>query len=148
MFEEGYIIYFDPFYFKNGNPAKPKYGLVLKKIEEKTVILSLPTRNDCIPSTYQLIQEMECIELPDINQNCFFLSTIKEVTECGKKFDFNTFLYGHQLDIYNNLEDIYPEEGLGVQFSIWGKVKQDIFEQIVHCFKNSKSVKRKYKSIL
>jgi hypothetical protein len=28
MLEEGNIIYFDPFYFKNGNTAKPKYFLV------------------------------------------------------------------------------------------------------------------------
>jgi hypothetical protein len=31
MFDEGTIIYFDPFYFKNGNAAKPKYFVVLKK---------------------------------------------------------------------------------------------------------------------
>jgi len=30
MLEEGNIIYFDPFYFKNGNTAKRKYFIVLK----------------------------------------------------------------------------------------------------------------------
>lgn len=146
MFSEGFIIYFDPFYFKNGNPPKAKYGLILKRIEGGNIILSLPTRNDCIPSSFELTKDLECIELPLINQNCFFLSTTKEITECGKKFDFNTFLYGHQLDIYDNLEERYPEEN--IHYSIWGKVKEDIFSQIVNCFKNSKSVKRKFKKLL
>ena len=49
MFETGTIIYFAPFYFKNGNTAKPKYFVVLKNIENKSVIASLPTRKDSIP---------------------------------------------------------------------------------------------------
>ena len=146
MFSEGLIVYFDPFYFKNGNPAKPKYGLILKKIDGNSIILSLPTRKDCIPSTYDLSIDLKCIELPAVNQNCFFLSATKVITECGKKFYFNTFLYGHQLDIYNNLEVMYPEEN--VHYIIWGKVKDEIFSQIVQCFKNSKSVKRKFKKLL
>lgn len=125
MFQEGFILYFDPFYFKNGNPAKPKYGLVLKNMKNQSIILSLPTRKDFIPSTFQLISESECIELPEINQNCFFISKLKEVTESGKKFDFNTFLYGHQLDIYDNLDELYPIEG--IHYTVWGKVKEEMF---------------------
>lgn len=49
MFEEGNILYFDPFYFKNGNPAKRKYFLVLKVNETKTIIAVLPTRTASIP---------------------------------------------------------------------------------------------------
>ena len=146
MFQEGYILYFDPFYFKNGNPAKPKYGLILKNIGNKSIVLSLPTRADCIPSTFQIIKDLECIEIPEANQNCFFISSGKDITECGKKFDFNTFLYGHQLDIYDNLSQIYPTKG--IHYIIWGKVKENIFSQIIRCFRESKSVKRKFKRIL
>lgn len=50
MFEEGNIIYFDPFYFKNGNTAKSKYFIVLKNVKDSnTILASLPTRRDSIP---------------------------------------------------------------------------------------------------
>lgn len=46
MLEEGNIIYFTPFYFKNGkSTAKPKYFIVLKaNVDNKGVLASLPTR--------------------------------------------------------------------------------------------------------
>lgn len=31
MFEEGSILYFNPFFFKDGSDSKPKYFLVIKK---------------------------------------------------------------------------------------------------------------------
>jgi hypothetical protein len=51
MIEERNLIYFDPFYFKNGNTAKPKYFVVLKQLGSKSVLASLPTRKDNIPRT-------------------------------------------------------------------------------------------------
>lgn len=53
MFEEGNILYFNPFYFENGNQPKPKYFLVLKLTEDKAVLASLPTSHDHIPSSKQ-----------------------------------------------------------------------------------------------
>lgn len=53
MLSEGNIIYFSPFYFKNGNTSKNKYFLVLKYIENDIVIASLPTRKDSVP--YKII---------------------------------------------------------------------------------------------
>lgn len=143
MFEEGNIIYFDPFFFKNGNPAKPKYFVVLKNDGLKNIIASLPTRRDNIPQNESI--NNGCIELSDINLNCFIFSTQQEITECGKHFDFPTFMYGHQIDDYliQELKDIYPNEG--TDYSVWGKMKTDLFANLINCFKKSKSVKRKYK---
>lgn len=146
MFEERTIIYFDPFYFKNGNTAKAKYFVILKKIDGKNIIASLPTRKDYIPEK-ELIKD-GCIEVADINLNCFVISNTTIVTDCGKIFDFPTHLYGHQIDEYeiDLMNEIYPLEG--TDYFIWGKMRSAIFQDLINCFKNSKSTKRKYKKLL
>lgn len=146
MFTAGTIIYFDPFYFKNGNTAKPKYFVVLKNIADQTVIASLPTRKDTVPEKDEI--DNGCVELPDIHLNCFVISNDLEVTECGKRFAFKTQLYGHQIDSYDVavLKEIYPIEN--TDYEIWGKMKQELFSALLVCLKNSKSVKRKYRKIL
>ena len=146
MFEERTIIYFDPFYFKNGNTAKPKYFVVLKSQGHKNILASLPTRKDAVPTKHEI--ENGCIELPAINFNCFVISRELEVTECGKRFDFKTHIYGHQLDDYeiDFLKEIYPLEN--TNYTIWGKMKNEIFLSLIECLKHSKSVKRKYLRML
>ena len=146
MFQEGHIIYFDPFYFKNGNTAKPKYFVVLKTVSDNNVIASLPTRKDAIPEISAT--ENGCVELPENNLNCFVISKNQMVTECGKQFNFVTHLYGHQLSDYDikTMKEIYPNEG--TDYMIWGKMKSELFNALIHCFKDSKSVKRKYKKLL
>lgn len=146
MFQDGVIIYFDPFYFKNGNTAKPKYFVVLKSHEDTQIIASLPTRKDSVPESETIVNG--CVELPNIHLNCFVISESQIVTECGKRFDFATHLYGHQIDDYNieMMKEIYPNEGS--DYIIWGKMKAELFKDLLNCFKHSKSVKRKYRSLL
>jgi hypothetical protein len=146
MFEEGNILYFDPFYFKNGNTAKRKYFLVLKVHERKTIIAVLPTRTASIPRS-ELV-DSGCLELPEIGLNCFVFPKQETVTECGKVFDFNTYLYGAFIDDYeiSVLEELYPNEG--IDYWVWGKLKPAYFEAVLDCFRQSASVKRKYKRVL
>lgn len=146
MFIEGTIIYFDPFYFKNGNPAKSKYFVVLKNHLDQNILASLPTRKDSIPAKDEI--DEGCIELPEINLNCFVISNKTEVTDCGKMFDFKTHIYGHQIDIYDVglLKEVYPIEN--TDYEIWGKMKDHLFNSLIECLKNSRSVKRKYLRIL
>ncbi|PWH84750.1 hypothetical protein [Brumimicrobium oceani] len=146
MFKEGIIIYFDPFYFKNGNTAKPKYFVVLKNQNEQNILASLPTRKDSIPQKEEI--DNGCIELPSINLNCFVISNKIEITKCGKTFDFKTHIYGHQIESYKTafLKEIYPIEN--ADYEIWGEMKKEIFTSLIECLKNSKSVKRKYRKML
>ena len=146
MFKEGNIIYFDPFYFKNGNKAKPKYFVVLKNQNDQNVLASLPTRTDSIPTKSDI--DNGCLDLPEINLNCFVISADKKVTNCGKFFDFKTHIYGHQIDVYevDFLKEIYPIENS--DYEIWGEMIEDLFTELKECLKNSRSVKRKYKKIL
>lgn len=48
MYQKGNIIYFTPFYFKNGNTPKPKYFVVLSVSESETILASLPSSRDYI----------------------------------------------------------------------------------------------------
>lgn len=146
MFKERTIIYFDPFYFKNGNKAKPKYFVVLKNEDNKNILASLPTRTDVVPAKDEI--ENGCLELPDINLNCFVFSDSCSVTECGKTFDFKTHIYGHQLDIFDVdfLNQIYPLENS--DYIIWGRMDEQLFNSLINCLRRSKSVKRRFKKLL
>ena len=144
--EEGLIIYFDPFYFKNGNTAKSKYFVVIKKINDETILASLPTSKDCIPEN--LLIDDGCIEESSIGVNCFTFSEKTTVTNCGKCFPRKTFIYGVQLDTYNHkhLVENYIIEG--VDYIVFGKMRKQIFQELISCLKNSKIVKRKFKRML
>ena len=146
MYKEGNILYFNPFFFKNGNTAKPKYFVVLKVVGGNTILASLPTRKDSIPE--KEVIKSGCIEVPEINLNCFVFSADETVTICNKHFDFTTYIYGHQLDSYElvSMEDIYRNEG--VDYELFGVMRPDIFRRLILCLKKSKSIKRKYARML
>lgn len=147
MFEEGNIVYFTPFYFKNGkSPAKPKYCIILKSVDGQSIIASLPTRVDSIPS--QIPSNTGCVEMPEISLNAFIFDTSTTVTDCGKHFDFNTFVYGHQLDFYsmNSFNDLYRIEG--TDYEIFGKLRTELYHELLNCLRNSKSVKKKFIALL
>lgn len=148
MLEEGNIIYFTPFYFKNGkSTAKPKYFIVLKSnVDNKGVLASLPTRLDSIPTKDAI--NYGCVELPTIRLNCFVLPNDINITDCGKRFDFTSHIYGHQLDFYDKklIEEIYPIEG--TDYEIWGKIKSEIFKDLIDCLRKSTSVKTKFIKVL
>ncbi|MFK8297374.1 hypothetical protein ACI76O_05520 [Capnocytophaga cynodegmi] len=146
MFKEGYIIYFTPFFFKNGNTSKNKYFVVLKTQQNSSIVASLPTRKDFVPTNATI--DSGCIEIPTANFNCFVIPQSIEVTECGKSFDFPTYLYGHLIDEYEieKMQEIYPNEG--TDYVVWGKMKSELFNSLINCFKKSKSVKNKFRRVL
>jgi len=146
MYDAGNILKFTPFYFKNGHPAKTKYFVVLKNLENQTILASLPTSKDFIPE--DIVIEKGCVDFPEINVNCFVISSKESITDCNKHFPRTTFIYGYQIDLYdwNYLNNHYKIEG--VDFEFFGKMKQEIFEDLIHCLKNSSSVKYKHRRIL
>lgn len=146
MFKEGEIIYFNPFYFKNGNKAKEKYCLILKISDNQNIVASLPTRKDNIPTAHA--NETGCIELPESNLNCFVISAESQVTTNGNSFPFRTHLYGHEVDVYelDTMKEIYVIEG--TDYVRWGHMLPELFNEVINCFKNSKSIKRGIKRLL
>jgi hypothetical protein len=147
VFTEGSILFFDPFYFQNNNAPKPKYFIVLKIVQDKIILASLPSSVDCVPAFVDTTVSA-CIEIPEANFNCYLFTAKQSIATNGWAFRKDTFLYGHQLGEYqtDTLKDIYPIEGL--DFEIIGTLQQTIFDEIMKCFRNSASVKRKFKKLL
>jgi hypothetical protein len=75
-------------------------------------------------------------------------SIIKPDTKDGWSFDLDTFLYGNWLDDFTieNLQEPYAIEG--VDYEMIGELTDDELKNIISCFANSSTVKRKYKRML
>lgn len=71
MFQPKQIIYFNEFYFKNGNTSKPKYLIILGVINNKTVVASLPTRTNNAPAL--LDKKHGCVNIDERCFNCYLL---------------------------------------------------------------------------
>lgn len=145
MYEEGNIIYFDPFYFKGGG-QNPKYFLVLKNIHGKTVLVTLPSSQAHLPSS--LYGTHGCIDDPLSGISCYIFLKDRVITTNGFSFPLETYLHGHWIDEYDlkQLEETYTIEG--IEYQIIGKLVDEEFTAIVNCFKNSKVVKNKYRRLL
>jgi hypothetical protein len=147
MYSPGKILYFDPFYFKNGNTAKPKYFIVLHNDHSHAVLACLPTRKDHVPSNITLTHG--CINADELNFNCYhFQAGVQIATNSDFSFSEPTFVYGSQVDTYelSLLQETYQVEG--VEYEIVGTMKKDEFKKLIECFVNSASVKRKFKGVL
>jgi hypothetical protein len=139
----GTILYVTPYYFNNGD-CQNKFFLILKNTKNNYTLASLPTSKDHIPEKHT--PESGCVELPDIQVNCFVFSTKEATTTCGKKFHKRTHIYGNQIKLINDFHEIYPTEGK--DFDVFGIMRPELFEKLRCCLLKSKIVKNKYKRIL
>jgi hypothetical protein len=140
------IVYFNFFYFKNGNTAKAKYFIVLARTSNQAIVASLPTSKNHIPSFIK--QEHGCIDDEDSCFNCYCIEANKVIGENGFSFYRPTFLYGDQLEIYELeiFEDVYSIPG--VDYEIQDLLLVNEYNAILNCFRNSKRVKNKLKRLL
>lgn len=146
MFTAGDIIYFENFYFKNGNTCKPKYLVVLGYAGNEIIIASLPTRTNNAPS---LISKTHgCINIDDRNFNCYLFQAEKQICTNNFSFPLPTFIYGSQIEDYETkiFEQVYPIEN--IDYNIVGKLMQKELTAILDCIINSGSTKRKIKRLL
>ena len=105
MFETGNLLFFRPFFFKNGAEPQDKFMVVLgQDANGNTVLASLPTSKDHVPSDVDV--EPGCIDLPERQVNVFVFKAgecIVEPNGMGQAafaFDVNTFIYGSDLDTF------------------------------------------------
>ena len=147
MFEAGTIFYFNIFQFKNsGTEPKPKYFVVIKHIDNVTILASLPSSQKHLP--YNLQATYGCIELPDSGIGCYVFQAGMPVATNGYAFPKNSYIYGQHLDEYaiENITDLYPL--LGVDYAIKGQLLPNILSDIIDCLKNSAAVKKRFKRYL
>ena len=102
MFEEGNLLLFRPFLFKNGATPKDKFFVVLKELEGNILLASLPTSKDHVPSDMEV--RHGCLNIAERFINVFIFLSGEEIVskDDGSRFAFNknTFIYGADLDIY------------------------------------------------
>ena len=151
MFEEGNILYFNPFYFENGNTPKPKYFLVLKRTEDQVVLASLPTSHDHIPSTLE--KRHGCIDDAAINFNCYYFQGQKavaynEATQASFAFPRDTYVYGYRIALFNAKALQDQIDSRQTEATYIGKLYDQELTQIRSCLRESTSVKRAFKRIL
>jgi hypothetical protein len=147
MLDLGNILYFNIFHFKNaGTAPKPKYFVVIKHIDNMTLLASLPSSQKHLPT--DLHAAYGCLELPDSGIGCYALKAHTPVATNGFAFSLDSYLYGQHLDEYyaENIADLYPLES--IDYEIKGQLLPDILEDIITCFKNSAAVKRRFKRYL
>jgi hypothetical protein len=94
LYSPGKLIYFDPFYFKNGDESKPKYFLVLKVIDNNVILASLPSSKIHLPATQPIAHG--CLEIPESGINCYIFEANKPITKCGWSLRWLE-LHGHEI---------------------------------------------------
>lgn len=152
MFEIGNLLFFKPFYFKNGAPPQNKFMVVLgQDANGNTLLASLPTSKDHVPSDIEV--KGGCIEIPDRQVNVYvFLAdeniTIPQDGSTSFSFDVNTFIYGADLDTYPITTFQQQIADKLSEVELRGRITDDYFTALKECLKNSKMVKNKYKRIL
>ena len=145
MYSQGVIFYFTPFYFKDGNPCKPKYLIVLVNNNGENIVVSLPTRKDSLPS--QISLNHGCINDNSISVNCYHFKKEEKICDNGFSFPIDTFIYGYSVDLWEItlLDEIYKTEG--IDYEIMGTLTESEYQSIIKCFANSTSVKGKFRKV-
>lgn len=146
MLTAGTILYFTPFYFKNGATSKDKYFIVLKEIEDRIILASLPSSQIFLP--HRIAEDHGCIEVPEGCINCYLFTRGRVIGVGGFSFPLLTALYGQQIDTYEKaiIQQQYPVEGFN--YVIVDQLLPQEHETILDCLRQSASVSKKHKRIL
>lgn len=150
MFEEGNLLLFHPFLFKNGAHPKDKFFLVMGNVDGELLLASLPTSKDHVPSDIEM--KHGCLDLPERYVNVFVFLSGEEVLnkESGEHFSFskNTFVYGADLDMYSLSQFELQERLAQTSIELIGSLAPEMFTELKDCLANSKMVKNRYRRLL
>ena len=141
MYSEGQLLRFTPFVFKNGAKPKSKFFVVLKHLDDKLMMASLPTSQDHIPS--DITYSSGCVNIAERSVNAFVFMPNEIVTD-SFSFEKPTFVYGEQVDEYAQK---YLDE-MNTSIEDLGIIHHDLFIQLKECLKQSILLKRKYRKRL
>ncbi|MEO8108786.1 MAG: hypothetical protein ABI594_02085 [Ginsengibacter sp.] len=147
MFVKGQLLYFTPFYFKNGNDPKNKFFLILRNIGNITIVASLPTKVNNAPSLMD--DSHGCINHDERKFNCYVFAKNKPICNNGFSVDLTTHIYGDQIDEYL-IEEITDFNSImeGRDYETRGMLTEEELKGIKDCVQNSKSVIGRVKRLL
>ena len=146
VYKQGQILYFEPFYFLNGNTSKNKYFIVLKQVGEEIIVASLPTSKDFVPRFIPKVHG--CLKSDEANFCCYYFEQDKPITDNDWAFSRDTYLYAEQIDIYelSLLTEMYKFEG--IDYQVVGCLTQMEYQNLTDCVKDSKAIRRKVRRVL
>lgn len=148
--EEGDLLFFRPFLFKNGAEPQDKFFLVLKRLEGDMLLASLPTSKDHVPSDLEV--KHGCLNVPERMFNVFVFLAGEKVAakEDGTPFAFdkNTFIYGADLDVYPAGQFDLQQRMAQTSIEKIGTLDEGVFKDLVACLSESKMVKNKFRRML
>jgi len=141
MLEEGRLIRFNNFVFKNGARPKPKYFIVLKRLGEDLIMASLPTSQDHLPDSALITHG--CVNIPERCISAFVFAPGSKVTEAFA-FPLRTYVYGEQVDEYS----LCYLKSMPAGYEDLGQIHPTVFSELCYCLKHSPLIKRKYARVL
>ena len=145
-FQQGAILYFDPFIFPDGGSPKPKYFLVLKRMDDTLLLASLPTSKDHVPVFIE--KRHGCIERSDISFNCYYFDLSVPICDNGFSFPVETYVYGFRLQNFNLNNLLLQELTDKTTIEECGTLTKSEYQALIHCLTHSPEVKRGYRKLL
>lgn len=146
MFEPGNLLYFNPFIFPDGGDPKPKFFVVLGEADGSLLLASLPTSKDHVPSDVEVTSG--CLEIADRMVNAYIFMANDVVTDDGFFFEKNTFIYGQNIKTYSTTAFLQQQSTGETEITEIGRLKDDVFNALRECLKNSDAVRKKFKKYL
>lgn len=144
--KDGTLLHIPNYVFENGD-SKNKFFLLLKEVSGTQLIISLPSSIEYFPSDTTITHG--CIDLIDAQQTTYCFKA-GYILDSNNNFSFSkdTYLHGCWLkEIDRTLFfQTYPIPDF--HYEIKGILDQIELENIIECFKNSPSVKRRLKKLL
>jgi len=145
--EEGTLLYIYDYEFEKGAP-KNKYFLFLKVINERQLIVSLPSSIEYFPT--DTVINHGCIDLPQAQQTTYCFKA-KNIIDSRTNFSFPLDTYLHGCWLKDDIDETlffqsYPIQG--IHYEIEGVLNEDELIAVIQCFKQSSSVKRRIKKLL
>ena len=145
-FQQGAILYFDPFIFPDGGSPKSKYFLVLKRMDDALLLASLPTSKDHIPEYIE--KRHGCIERSDISFNCYYFDSSVIICDNGFSFPVETYVYGFRLQTFKLNDLLLQEVTDETKIEECGILTDIEYQALIRCLTNSPEVKRGYRKLL
>ena len=137
------IIHIQNFDFENNQPKKNRYFIVLENDGINSLILSVITSQDYVPSD---LHKHGCVIVEERNIHCFIFEKDRKVGENGFSFNKTSFIYVNTSNIRNTslslLKTKYPEIGNK------DMLKSAEYESLIYCIYKSKFIARGVKTKL
>jgi len=147
LFVERQVLFFRPFYFKDGAAPLNKFFVILKNIDGVSIVASLPTKVNNAPSLLTIPHG--CNNHEDRCFSCYVFEAGKVVCENGFAFKLHTHMYGDQVNDYE-LEVITKKNTIkeGVEYDVVGMLTQDEFAEVYKCLSDNNSTRGRIKRLL